>query len=65
MLLRRLDNATLNCSKLLDTDGSRDGITTSFGWMLLIDEHPDVILSSPNESLGFDFSELESAQNLP
>jgi len=27
-------DATLNCSKLLDTDGSSDDIATSSGWML-------------------------------
>jgi hypothetical protein len=50
-------DATVNCSKLLDIDGSSDGIATSSRRNLLTDERPDGIL-------GFDFSELESAQNL-
>jgi hypothetical protein len=32
-------DATLNCSNLLDTDGSPDGITTSSGRMLLENKH--------------------------
>jgi len=33
----------LNYSKLLDIDGSPDGIATSSGQMLLIDERLDVL----------------------
>jgi hypothetical protein len=51
-------DATLNYSKLLYTHGNPDGIATSSGRMLLIDERPDGIL-------GFDFSKFESAQDLP
>jgi hypothetical protein len=58
-------NATLNSSKLLDIDGGPESITTSFGWMMLIDDHPEALLSSPGGSLGSDFSELESVQSLP
>jgi len=50
-------NATLNCSNLIDIDGSSDGIATSFGWMLLTNERSD----GNKES---DFSELKFAQNL-
>jgi hypothetical protein len=57
-------NATMNRSKLLDTDGRSDGIATSSG-MLLTDERLDVIMGRPDGNLGFNFSELESAQNLP
>jgi hypothetical protein len=57
-------NATLNYSKVLDTDGSLNGIATSSGRMLLTDERPDALLSRTDEILGFDFSELESVQNL-
>jgi hypothetical protein len=55
----------LNSLKFLDTDERPDGIATSFERMLLTDERPDALLSRPDESLGFDFSELESTQNLP
>jgi hypothetical protein len=58
-------DATLNSSKLLDTDGHPDGITASSGRMLLTDESPDASLDCPDGNLGSDFSELESAQNLP
>jgi hypothetical protein len=58
-------DATLNSLKLLDSDGRRDDITTSFGWMLLTDERLDALLSRPDENMGSDFYELESAQNLP
>jgi hypothetical protein len=54
-------DATLNCSKLLDTDGSLDGITTSSGRMRLTNERPDALLGRPNKNKGSDFSELESA----
>jgi len=57
-------DATLNCSNLLDTDGRLDGIAMSSGCMLLTDEHPDTLLSRPDESLGSDFSDLKFAQNL-
>jgi hypothetical protein len=60
----RMD-ATLNYSNLLDTDGRPDDITTSFGRMLLTNEHLDALLGHPNRNKGFDFSELESTQNLP
>jgi hypothetical protein len=58
-------DAILNSSKFLDTDGCPDEKFSSFRRMLLTDERPDVILSHPNGSLGFDFFEMESAQNLP
>jgi hypothetical protein len=58
-------DVTLSCSKLLDTDGRPDGITTSSGWMLLTDERLDAFLGRLNRNKGSDFSELESAQNLP
>jgi len=58
-------DVTLNSSKLLDTNDGSDGIATSSGQMLLTDERPDALLSRPDRSLGSDFSELESAQNLP
>jgi hypothetical protein len=48
-------DATLNCSKLLDTDGSPDGIPMSSGQMLLADERPDALLGRPNGNKGFDF----------
>jgi hypothetical protein len=50
-------DATLNSSKLLDTDGRPDGKFSSSKQMLLTVEHPDVILSRPDGSLGSDFSE--------
>jgi hypothetical protein len=55
----RLD-ATLNSSKLLDTDGGPDGIDMSSGRMLLTNERPDALLSRLDGSLGSNFSELES-----
>jgi hypothetical protein len=58
-------NAILNSLKFLDTDGRPDGKFSSSGRMLLTDERPGVILSRPDGSLGSDFFELESAQNLP
>jgi hypothetical protein len=58
-------DATLNWSKLLDTDGSPDVIATSSRHMLLIDERPDALLGCPDGNQGSDFSELESTQNLP
>jgi hypothetical protein len=58
-------NATLNYSKLLDIDGSLDAIATLFGRMLLTDERLDSRQGCPDGILGFDFFELESAQNLP
>jgi len=54
-------NETLNYSKLLDIDGSPDGIATSSGQMLLTDERPNSRQGHPNEILGSDFSDLESA----
>jgi hypothetical protein len=60
----RMD-ATVNCLKLLDTDGSSYGIATSSGRMLLTDEYPDSRQGRPDEILGSDFSKLESAQILP
>jgi hypothetical protein len=54
----------LNNSKLLDRDGGLDGIAMSSGWMLLTDERSDVISSRSDGSLGSDFSELKSTQNL-
>jgi hypothetical protein len=50
----RMD-ATLNCSKLLDTDGSPDGIALSSERMLLTNEHPDALLSHPDGNTGSDF----------
>jgi hypothetical protein len=41
--------------KLLDTDESPDGIATSSGRMLLIDEHPDALLGLPDKNKGFNF----------
>jgi hypothetical protein len=58
-------DASWNSSKFLDTDGHPDGIATLYGRMLLTDERPDALMSHPDESLGSDFSELESSQNLP
>jgi hypothetical protein len=49
-------NATLNCSNLLDTDGSLDGIATSSGQMLLTDERPDALLGRSDRNKGSDFS---------
>jgi hypothetical protein len=57
-------DVTLNCSKLLDTDGRLDGIATSSGQMLLTDERSDALLGRFNRNKGSNFSELESAQNL-
>jgi hypothetical protein len=58
-------DATLNCSNILDIDGSPDGIAMASGWMLLTNERPDALLGCPDRNKGSDFSELESAQNLP
>jgi len=58
-------DATLDCSKLLDTKGSLDGIATTSRLMLLTDEHPDVLLGYLDENKGSDFFKLESVQNLP
>jgi hypothetical protein len=58
-------DATLNCSNVLEADGCLDSITTSSGQMLLSDERLDALLSRPDGNKIFDFSELESAQNLP
>jgi hypothetical protein len=55
----------LNNTKLLDTDGGLDDITTSSERMLLTDECLDAFRSHPDGSLGSNFSELESVQNLP
>jgi hypothetical protein len=55
----------LNCLKLLDINGSPDGIVTSSGMMLLTDECRDALLGRPDGNKGSDFSEFESAQNLP
>jgi hypothetical protein len=55
----------LNCLKLLDTDGRSNGIDTSSERILLTEERPDSSQGRPDGILGFDFSELESAQNLP
>jgi hypothetical protein len=54
-------DATLICSKLLDTDGSPNGIVMSSELMLLIDEHLDALQGCSDENKGSDFSELESA----
>jgi hypothetical protein len=56
---------TLNCLKLLDTDGSPDGIATSSEQMLLTDECLNALLGHPDGNMGYDFSDLESTQNLP
>jgi hypothetical protein len=50
-------DATLNCSKLLDTDGRPDNIAMSSRQMLLTDERPDVLQGRLD---GNDFSKLES-----
>jgi hypothetical protein len=55
-----LTDATLNCSKLLDVDGSPDNITTSSGWMLLTEERLHSREARSDKILGSDFSELES-----
>jgi hypothetical protein len=60
----RID-AKLSCSKLFDTDGYPDNISTSFEWMLLTNERPDAILIHLDGNMGSEFYELESAQNLP
>jgi hypothetical protein len=57
-------DVTLNSSKFLNTYGRLDGIAKSSGRMLVIDERPDGLQGRPNGFLGFDFSELESRQNL-
>jgi hypothetical protein len=44
----RLKDATLNCSKLLDTDGHPDRKISSSGRMLLTDERPDGIPCRPD-----------------
>jgi hypothetical protein len=49
----------------VDIDGCLDGITMSSERMSLTDEHPDALLGRPDENMGSDFSELESAQNIP
>jgi hypothetical protein len=41
-------DATLNCSKLLDTDGLPDGKISSAEQMLLTDERPDGIPRRPD-----------------
>jgi hypothetical protein len=58
-------DVTLNYSKLLDTNGSSDSFATSFGRMLQADECPDTLLVCPDGNMESNFSELESAQNLP
>jgi hypothetical protein len=61
-----LDGCNLELfENLLDTDGCLDGIATLSGRMLLTDERQDALLGRPDRIKGFDFSELESAQNLP
>jgi hypothetical protein len=57
-------DATLNCSKLLDTNGSSDGIAMLSRQMLLTDERLDLLQGRPDGNKGFDDFELESAQNL-
>jgi hypothetical protein len=41
-------DATLNCLKILDTDGRSDGKISSSGRMLLTDERPDGIPRRPD-----------------
>jgi len=57
-------DASLNYSKLLDTDGSPNDILMSSKRMFLTDERPNALLGRPDGNKGSDFSELESAQNL-
>jgi hypothetical protein len=45
----------LNYLKLLDTDGSSNGIPTSSGRMSLIDERLDALLGHPEGNKGSDF----------
>jgi hypothetical protein len=58
-------DATLNCSKLFDTDGHPNGIATLSRRMLLTDERLDALLGRPDRNKGSDFFELESTHNLP
>jgi hypothetical protein len=58
-------DSTLSCSNLLDIDGHPDGIATLSGRMLLTDERLDALLGRLDENNGSNFSDLESAQNLP
>jgi hypothetical protein len=48
-------DVTLNCSKLLDIDGSLDGIASSSEQMLLTNEHPNALLGRPDGNKGSDF----------
>jgi hypothetical protein len=50
----RMD-ASLNCWKLLDTNGSLDGIARSSGRMLLTDESQEVLLGRPDGNKGSEF----------
>jgi hypothetical protein len=50
-------DGTLNCSKLLDTNGRPDGC-------YFTDARPDARQERADGILGSDFSDLESAQNL-
>jgi hypothetical protein len=45
-------DATLNYSKLLDTEKSPDSIPTSSGWMLLINERPDAFIGPSRRKQG-------------
>jgi hypothetical protein len=53
-------DATLNSSKLLDTDGRLDGKFSSSVWMLLIDERPDGIPCCPDGCKGAELTDLNS-----
>jgi hypothetical protein len=57
-------DATLNSSKLLDTQGRQDGKFWSSGWMLLTEEHPDGIPHRPDGCKGTELTDLNSAQSL-
>jgi hypothetical protein len=48
-------DATLHCLKLLDTNGSPDGIPMSSRQILLTDEHLDALRGRPNENKGSNF----------
>jgi len=54
----------LNCSKLLDTDGSPDGKFSSSGWMLLTEERPDGTPRRPDGCKGTELTDLDSPQSL-
>jgi hypothetical protein len=57
-------DATLNCSKLLDIDGSPDRKFSSFRWMFLTDECPEEIPRRPDKCKGTELTYLNFAQSL-